>query len=229
MSMEEIPCTNTPTELFPDEAGPATDHLYKTPGYEPKPDDVSWGDHVGPQELSHRHKYVAHLAAMGFKQVEIARRTGFSQAWLSTILSGELLTEEIDRIRKEMFALDPELALKSALPDSVELITKVIRDDQQKTSLRVDTAFRLIERTHGKAKQAIELGGSLIKDLFQQLDAANRAKTISVDSRAVPTEAEWTDSSAPSEHEVPSAVPPVSDNDKEIEEWLQKNLSNDQA
>lgn len=222
--MEEIlaaPSTPVEPEKFPDEVGPAEDKAYKTENYEPKPTDVTWGDHVGPEKLSHRHKYVAHLAAMGFKQVEIARRTGFSQSWLSTILSGGLLNAEIERARKEMFALDPDLALKSALPDATQLITEVIRNDQEKTSLRVDTAFRLLERTHGKAKQAIELGGSLIKDLFQQLDAANRAKTIQVDSRSIPVEAEWTD--APRVEEPVRVVEPVSEGEKEIDEWLKKN------
>lgn len=224
--MEEIKAATPTVEpieptKFPDEESSPQDSNYKTPGYEPKPTDVTWGDHVGPEKLSHRHKYVAQLCAMGFKQVEIGRRTGFSQAWLSTIINSELMRNEIDRARKEMFALDPELALKSALPDAVELITATIRDDQQKASLRVDTAFRLIERTHGKAKQAIELGGSLIKDLFQQLDAASRAKTISVDARSIPTEAEWTD--AKDSAEPVRVEPPVSETDKDVDEWLKKN------
>jgi hypothetical protein len=54
---------------------------------------------------------------------------------------------------------------------------------EEKRSLKVDTAFKLLERTHGKPKQSVDMGGNLLKDLFElldQRDATSAVRTIEV-------------------------------------------------
>lgn len=167
-----------------------------------KPDDVSWGDWVGPKKLSHRHHFIVHLAALGMSQGEICRRTGIVSSRMSILMNNSKFIEEITKVRKEIFSDNLDQNLKLMLPKATEVIRNVLENDQARDALRVETAFRLMDRTHGKAMQKIEVGGSMIKSLFEQLDAMK---------------------------EVPADVTPDYEDaeiikDTEINDWIDKNI-----
>lgn len=161
---------------------------YKTPGYEAKPPDATWGDHIGLKKLNQRHKFLIHLAALGHSNQEIIAKTGFTDAWVSTLMSNTQIQKEIQLERDKLYSGDPDQALRLGLSDSVKVILETIRDTQARNSLRVDTAFKLMERTHGKPKQSVEVSSSSIKDLFDRLDAVQNA--IPVDASGTPAETE---------------------------------------
>ena len=142
----------------------------------------------GPKKLSHRLKFVAQLSAMGVSQREIAERTGYTEGRLSIVLNSPLVSVEVDRARRSIFEKDPEVALRTMLPMALESVHEVLANKSEKSSLRVETAFKVFERTHGKAKQQIDVGGNLLKDLFEMMDKrdeilAQREKDIVVESK----------------------------------------------
>jgi hypothetical protein len=70
------------------------------------------------------------------------------------------------------------------IPDSLGVIGKTLRSTKTRPMDRVDIAFRVIERVHGKATQKVDVSGSLFKDMFALLDQRERdRKTIEVHGR----------------------------------------------
>ncbi|HUR99859.1 MAG TPA: hypothetical protein VMZ26_17480 [Pyrinomonadaceae bacterium] len=139
-----------------------------------------------PRKLSHKHKYLIQLFALGFKMKEIVAKTGYSQPWLSELSKHPDFVREIDKVRKETFGESLENYLRAGVSDAAKVVVETIRDEQAKRELRVDAAFRLMDRTHGKPAQKVEHTGSLLKDLFAQLDSydpeANTPKPIDIDA-----------------------------------------------
>jgi hypothetical protein len=198
---------------------PAIRPRMDTANYQPKPDDVTWGDYAGPAKLSHRHRFIAHLAALGLKAREISAKTGYTEPRLSVILNNSLVKAEIEHVRKSLFATDPDQRLKLALPKALEVIDDCLNNPQAKLALRVDTAFRLMDRTHGKPKQQVEHTGTLLKDLFAELDRrSGHGPALDVESKVVDADLVRT------EHEEPTSVGGVDEEFDDIDAWVEQNL-----
>lgn len=152
-----------------------------------------------PKKLSHRHRFIAHLAALGHTGVEIAERTGMTQVRISSLLRTAIVSAEVERVRNVIFSRDPDEAMRTMIPKALRVVDEVLTNPQEKASTRVDAAFRLFDRTHGKAVQRVEHGGSLIRELFRRLDAVDETKIIDVTSAAVETNPidEWADANLP--------------------------------
>lgn len=125
---------------------------------------------MAPYRLSHRIRVIAHMAALGLSNREIAGRTGYTEGRISIVLRSIEVTEEVERTRKEIFSRSDAQALVTMLPKAYETIWETLRDDGAARALRVDTSFKIIERLHGKPKQSVDVGGTLLKDVFAMLD-----------------------------------------------------------
>lgn len=182
-------------------------------------------------KLSHRHRFVAHLAALGLSQKEICERTHYTPAWISVVINQQIVVDEIDTVRKKLFADSPEQALKLNAGKAVEVISSVLHDPQGKKSLQVDTAFRALDRIYGKPTQKVEQIGGGLKELWQQLDALQQQ----VDSQ--PTEVPAIEVSPDDSDNVAIDAEIVEDKEKdsasdgkkesnsEMEQFLDKSLS----
>lgn len=127
-----------------------------------------------PKKLSHRLKYIIQLAAMGCTRTEIAERSGYSTARLSTVFNSPLISNEVERTRHFIFERDAERALKTMVPKALRAIDDVLSVETTNFKEQIsksDVAFSLLERTHGKAKQQIEMGGNLLADLLAMMDS----------------------------------------------------------
>lgn len=146
---------------------------------------------LAPRRISHRLRVIAHMAALGLSNREIASRTGYTEARLSVVLRTKEVIAEVEKTRREIFSRSDAQALVTMLPRAYETIWETLEDRGEKQSVRVDTAFRVIERLHGKPKQAVEVGGTLLKDVFAMLDrqAAAFEKFAPASERATVVEA----------------------------------------
>lgn len=131
----------------------------------------SWPEVMGPKKLSHRHKYMAHLAALGKSNRAIAQAMGLTDSRVSIIINSPIVREEIDRVRAELFESEEEKRTKLMIPKAMGIVEEVLNNSQERSSLRVDTAFRLMDRVYGKPKQHIQQDGTTIKDLFELLNS----------------------------------------------------------
>lgn len=140
--------------------------------YNQAPDDRS--AYYMPKTLKHRHKFVAHLAALGCNDREISDRVGYTPVWVNILLHTPLVADEVERCRKQIFAGDPDQALRTMLPKGLRAIDEALDhtpSNMREHKARSDVAFGLFERTHGKALQRVDMGSSMLADIYRLLDS----------------------------------------------------------
>lgn len=144
-------------------------HTMKKAGME-KPDAISWAEWQGPRKLSHRHQLIAHLAALGYSQRDIARNTGFSDHRVSMLLKTDLMQAQVKLVREvEMNGLGVTQKLDQLSSQAIRVYEQILMDPHQRAALRAKVATDVLDRKLGKPNQRIEVGGSLIKDFIQLL------------------------------------------------------------
>lgn len=163
---------------------------------ERKPDEVSWPEWIGPKKLTHRHQFIAHLAALGLNNRTIHEKTGMSEGRISIIVNTDLVKTEIAKIQKEHFEKDP-LAKMSKLSEKAVSIIEQTLEHGGSEKLRTETAFRTLDRNHGKPTQQVEVKGNLVHELITKLDAT----PISVENQ-----------------------PEVPEKERKINDWVKENL-----
>lgn len=134
-----------------------------------------------PKRMSHRLKYVAQLAAMGLTNQEICQRTGYNPVRLSVVLRSPIVSNEVELTRKYIFSTDVEKAQKVMLPKALEAIHDVLKHepgDFKEMKSKSETAFALLERTHGKPTQKVEASGNLLSELYALMDARAASNTF---------------------------------------------------
>lgn len=133
-----------------------------------------------PAKLSHRHLYIAQLAALGKSNKQIAQHVGMSESRLSIVLSSDLMVEEITRLREELFdKLTVDQNISRITKKAVEIAEDAMTSEQTPTKLRTDIAFKFMDRSLGRPKQQIEVSGGAFKemlDFFDQLDEKKRSR-----------------------------------------------------
>lgn len=151
-----------------------------------KPIKTDWPALLGPKKLKQRHEFIAYLMSFGLTAREISKRVGMTDGYLSQIMNTPIVKERAESLRRELFGMDPNKGMHTMVKQCLSVIDEVLNNPNEKSALKVDAAFRVLERTHGKPRQIVEVEGSLLKDLFARLDSAPQ----SLDSDA--TEAEFT-------------------------------------
>lgn len=117
-----------------------------------------------------RMQVLAYLAACGKKVTDIAEELGMSQPEVSNILSTERMQFEVNSLKYKMFGQDVQKRFKEILPKAVDVAYEVMVDEKAKPALRLSSAINFMDRALGKPTQQVEVGGSLIKELFDRLD-----------------------------------------------------------
>lgn len=145
-----------------------------------KPKELSWNQWNAPKKLKHRHKLVAFMAANGMTNAAIAKQLDCSSSRVTTILSSNRIQLEIKRIQSEIFINDPKKRFMEILPRAIDIAEEVLENEETNPSLRVDVAFRFMDRALGKPKESVEVKTSSIRDLFDQLEKMDKPKTIEV-------------------------------------------------
>lgn len=145
-----------------------------------KPKELSWNQWNAPKKLKHRHKLVAFMAANGMTNAAIAKQLDCSTNRVSTILASNRIQLEIKRIQSEIFINDPKKRFMEILPRAIDIAEEVLENEENNPALRVDVAFRFMDRALGKPKESVEVKTSSIRDLFDQLEKMDKPKTIEV-------------------------------------------------
>lgn len=148
----------------------------------------------GLKKLSHRHTLIVQFAAMGLRAKEIGAKLGMTQSRLSLVINDPRVQAEIREVRRKMFEevqaelveTNPDKALQEMLPDGLKAIKNVLNPLSGSTDkVRLDAAFRLLERTHGRAVQKTEITGSVdLRALFSALEQQayrSGTKTVTIE------------------------------------------------
>ena len=136
----------------------------------------------------HRAKLICYLKAIGFKNKDIAASIGGSISEVLRVLKSKSAQQEIDRIQQEIFVTEPAKMFESILPQAVRIAVNAMMSRKTKTSVRVDAAFKFMDRALGKPNQQVEVSHNLLKDLIQKMDNGPQDTAIEADFNLVDTQ-----------------------------------------
>jgi hypothetical protein len=129
-------------------------------------------------KVNHRGKVICYLKAIGFKNKDIASSLNCPINEVYRVLKSESALAEIDRIQQEIFVTEPAKMFETILPQAVKIAVNAMMSRKTKTSVRVDAAFKFMDRALGKPTQHIEHEHNLVKELITKLDAAENAGEV---------------------------------------------------
>lgn len=129
-------------------------------------------------KVNHRAKVICYLKAIGFKNKDIASSLNCPINEVYRVLKSESALAEIDRIQQEIFVTEPAKMFETILPQAVKIAVNAMMSRKTKTSVRVDAAFKFMDRALGKPTQHIEHEHNLVKELITKLDAAENAGEV---------------------------------------------------
>lgn len=142
----------------------------------PAADAKSWGDRmvaIHPHEpLKPRHRKLCELAARGVRNQEIAEKVGYSEAYVSIILSNSRIKEEIAEIQDRLHEDPVATRLKRMGELALMEIERCLKDNTKKYKTRdkIELAKWLIEKIDGKAVQTHDIGENLLGTVLDQIE-----------------------------------------------------------
>lgn len=185
-----------------------------------KPEFISWPEWLGPKKLSHRQQFICHLAALGYKPREIAKLTGMTESRLSIVLNSPIACEEIQLIRDKTFRSSTyEQNLNRMSAQALRVQEEILFSPNERSALKLRAADSVLDRKFGKAKQSIEVHGSLLRDFYELLQGEKPSEP-----KEIPIDAEWSLAQSPN---VPPAQQNVSTKDQLPAQTTEDILSDD--
>lgn len=134
-----------------------------------------------PSKEKYRRKVICYLKAIGFRNKDIKNTLNCSLAEVYKTLKSESAQEEIERIQREIFVTEPAKMFEAILPEAVKVAVSAMMSKKVNTSIRVDAAFKFMDRALGKPSQQVEVSHNLIKDLIQKMDQTGPEPAIEAD------------------------------------------------
>ncbi len=117
-----------------------------------------------------RMRAIIHLAALGLTPKQISEQLSCSQQWIKNVMKSDSFQREVERVSHQLFMKEPQKMFQSIVPKAVSVAYKEMTNKKTSSKVKVDAAFRFIERAYGKPKQEIEHTGTTLKDLYLALD-----------------------------------------------------------
>lgn len=155
-----------------------------------KPGFIKWPEWNGPLKLSHRHMYIADLAARGARACDIASHTNMSESRISLILNSPLMQAQIKLVREtQLKALTINEGIDQLSPLAMQTYAEILNDPRIKPSLKKAVAQDVLDRKIGKPQQRLEIGNNLVSDMFKLLQKQEEARMEAAEVKTVPGEA----------------------------------------
>lgn len=127
-----------------------------------------------PEYLSERQWKVAWYHTLGKTNNEICELLGYTPAWVSTMLGKPAMIAEVNRLRSHMHG-DAMARMKRLDHEATAVMEQHIRSDDPLKD-RVQTAIKVHEFVHGKAKQAVDIKNTYIDYVAIKVQLAEEGK-----------------------------------------------------
>lgn len=130
--------------------------------------------------LSPRAREACRLAASGMNQIEIRKKLGFSQSWLSLILKSEKGQAEIERFHDKLFEKAVVERIRDLGTPAMDVFESIIKSNNPETkeALKLDAAKWIAEKISGKAKQEVEYTNNVFVQFLDGLKEMKDAGQI---------------------------------------------------
>jgi transcriptional regulator with XRE-family HTH domain len=190
-----------------------------------KPKDISWGNYsLKPDKpLTPRQRRVAKLAATGMKQKDIAEKLGYTQGWLSRILTNDKMIAAVEEAQERMYEEPVRKRLQDMSTAALDAVEGILTSPEVALKDKESAARFVIEQLEGKAIQKVdhtgEIGLGALMDKLEHIEQSGQIIDVT------PKELEGAEgdnfdersSSEVEEDEVPAAVDPFS-------KWVEDEL-----
>lgn len=124
----------------------------------------------------HRARLICYLKAIGFKNKDIAAAIGGTSAEVLRVLKSESAQDEIERVQQQIFVAEPAKMFETILPSAVRIAVNAMMSRKTKTSVRVDAAFKFMDRALGKPTQTVEHNTNLVRELITKIADDNKTE-----------------------------------------------------
>lgn len=116
------------------------------------------GNLVPTEKLNNRHRLIAHMVAMGHRNIDIAKELGYSEHRVSAIKLSPLFRELVKKLQNDLIERDVGTFLdriKNEANPTLDVII-ALRDGGDTDQVRLGAAKEILDRAAPK-KQAIEI------------------------------------------------------------------------
>lgn len=148
-----------------------------------KPEGVTWADWNSPRKMSNKHKLLAHLAAAGCAAKDIADELGLSVGRVQNLMNSQAIREHISHIQARQYGKQARSKLDALFDPAVDVVKEILQSSQEKGGVKLDAAKYVIDQKVGKAKQEVQVRGSILHELITRLDAIDQAKDVTPEVR----------------------------------------------
>jgi len=167
------------------------------------------------------YQAIAHLKAGGADPLQISTLLGINIEEVKKVAGLRKIKDLCFEIQKRYANRDFQNLFKDILPDAVEVVRGLMLNENTKEGTRLSAAVAIMDRALGKPSQNVEIGSSMIRDLFTALDKHESQrinKAIQIEAKPVNNEVvegEFKEMNT-------EAVKPVQENS--IDSWAKENL-----
>ena len=157
--------------------------------------------------LWERHKEVARLLVSGERPIDIAKRLGYTQAWLSTMMNSPVFKDYLKKLseRKDEGALDIRKQIEEGAQVGVCELLKILKGEDQyaegvSVQQKIKVAQDFLDREgHGKVTKVEQRSVSVVlnEDKIEQL----KARRASLLANLVPVSPEGRQCDSPRQDE----------------------------
>jgi hypothetical protein len=143
-----------------------------------KPTGVAESDWREPDQMNHRHDEIITLMLQGLTKRKIAEQLGMNYNYLVTISNSAIFRSAYAEERKLRNLPIDRKRVAEMFEEALLTVESVMLNPDEKGATRLDAAKFVVEQAVGKAKQDVEVKGSVLMDVIhsiEQLKAAREA------------------------------------------------------
>jgi hypothetical protein len=129
-----------------------------------------------PLEMNHRHDEIITLMLCGYSKKRIAEQIGMAYQYVVDITNSPLFKHVYWQKRKERDLAVDRKRLHAHFDDALEVMESVMLDEDEKGSVRLDAAKYIVDQAIGKAKQDVEVKGTVLMDVMHSIEQLRQVK-----------------------------------------------------
>lgn len=135
-----------------------------------KPDHISSSLWEGPKDFFFKSHPACYLAAFGMRATDIAKELSISVQKIQMLLNKDHIKVEVKDLERRYASSNIKAKIQALLPESVEVLEKIMMNEGAKYADRINAANIIQDRGLGKPKQEVDVGISLIREVFEKMD-----------------------------------------------------------
>lgn len=135
-----------------------------------KPETISDSIWEGPKDFFMKSHPACYLAAFGMRANDIAKELSLSVQKIQMLLNKDHIKVEVKDLERKYASSNIKTKIQALLPESVEVLEEIMMNENARHGDRINAASIIQDRGLGKPKQELDVGISLIREVFEKMD-----------------------------------------------------------